>query len=625
MSVTGETTGTTATASHPERGRRRTRVLTEAAWAFSVGTVGLVLGMVALGISPGDLGKRWQSGMADDEMLHYMVGTAASDTFFFSTNPFLGFPGGQSLFFAPMYDPVSAAIMEFLSLFVRDGITLINVYHLLGFFLVSVASYAFIRSLRTRRITAAVFGLVLALAPFHFQRVGFGHAFVANYWAVPLVGILLLMVFSRSSNPFERWSEDAPTRKARVVRRLIPILSLTLAVSLSLSYYFVFALLILVGLLALRAIRILIEKSSWAPLLWPTVTVASLTAFVVIQLGILSLNFGERYSRYFSDRSSFESEYHGGKITSLIFPWTGSGFTPLARFSADYAAGTNVAATAEPTGTPLVALFGFGIVLLMVMLPLISRQGSSPGGPVLALLSDARLRALSFAFLWALLFFTVAGFGSLFAILVSPELRSWVRMSVVLIMLAIGALALVVDRLALRVSRLVPTLVLFAVIAAVDQLAGVSSAINLAPTADREYRQFFSEAEQLLDEDCGVVQLPLKRFPESGPIGQLEDYSEFLPYVLSSPTSTLRWSYGAVGGTYSGDYWADVSTPTDFADRVEESGACAILVDQLGYTDDVDGWKPYVDAVDDAGSPDLISSDDTQRYLLFELKENETR
>ena len=49
------------------------------------------------------------------------------------------------------------------------------------------AGFLMFRALRCGSITAVVFGTVFALAPFHFERVELGHAFVANYWGVAVL------------------------------------------------------------------------------------------------------------------------------------------------------------------------------------------------------------------------------------------------------------------------------------------------------------------------------------------------------------------------------------------------------------------------------------------------------
>jgi hypothetical protein len=150
----------------------------------------------------------------------------------------------------------------------------------------------------------------------------------------------------------------------------------------------------------------------------------------------------------------------------------------------------------------------------------------------------------------------------------------------------------------------------------VDQVVGEFRVARNQPVGDESIRAFAADAEELLPDDCGVVQLPLKGFPETGAVGDMGDYDQALPYIYAHDDS-LRWSYGAVRGTYGADFWSEVDTQSEFTNAVEESGACAILVDQYAFTEDPDAWHGLVSGVVDPEQPDLVSDDEAERYLLF--------
>jgi hypothetical protein len=592
------------------------KVLRELLWATGTGIVSLIAGAVTLGINVTTLGMRWQTNIADDQTQHYLVAKAIADGSLIGNNDRMGFPTHQNLFFTPNYDPASAIFMMFQSLFTDDGVLILNVYHLLGFFSVAFAGYFLFKALRVRRFIAIFFALVFALAPFHFQRVGFGHGFVANYWAIALVGILILMSAGPKTDPFEGWVRNGETRAMRAWRRWLPIVTITLLVSLSLSYYFVFAALILAPLLAVRAVIVLAEREKLRTLLWPFVTLASLLLFVGVQLAILSLDFGDRYAQYFGERSAFESEIHAGKITTLILPWIGTGFTALGNITRVYIGGSDVSIFAEPPGSPIVAAGGMILIVIFVLVRLMhTRTGESPTA-LGRFIKDDRANVFAAAFFWGLLFFTVSGLGAIFSFVVSPEIRAWVRMSIVLVMLALGFFAVFIDRVIKPLKLAIPVIAFLALIAVVDQLVGVHTAVDLQATDDASLRSFVSDAEQLLDDDCGVVQLPLHAYPATGPVGAMSDYNQSLPYTLATDNS-LRWSYGAVVGTKAGDYWENVTTPAEFESKIVDSGACAIEVDLAAYPDDQSARRDLVATVADPDDPAIVSDDDEHRYLLF--------
>ena len=585
-------------------------------WAALTGLISLVVAVIVLGITPDAISMRWQSGTADDQTLHYMVSTAAGDSPFFMPNDRMGFPSTQNLFFAPQYDPISAVVLTVFGFFVKDGVTALNLYQVLSFFTVGFASYLFFRALRVSTAVAVVFGLVLALAPFHFQRVGFGHAFVSNYWAVPLVGILLLMIAGPSTNPMTSWIDGARTSRRRLLRRSVPIVALTLLVSLSLSYYFVFAAILMGGVLIAVAVRSLLAGEGFKPLLWPAVTTGLLVVFVGLQLAILSLDFNDRYENYFAGRTAAQSEFHGGRITTLLLPWAGSLLPFLGRWGREYNLQTSVSIYAEPPGTPFLAAGAMVLIIAFIVIRLIAAPPVHARSRWGAFLDDPRARLMAASFFWGLLFYAVAAFGVIFAFVISPELRAWVRMSIFLIVFALGFLAVLVDSvLTKRLARVLALTVVLAIVL-VDQLLGVRTTVDLQPTSDTAIRGYVADAERALDSGCGVVQLPLKGFPETGPIGAMPDYNEALPYILATD-NTLRWSYGAVRGSKSGDFWEGIETPEDFEAAVEDSSACAIQVDQLAYVDNPDGWRALVSSVADAADPALKSADEGERFLLF--------
>ena len=68
-----------------------------------------------------------------------------------------------------------------------------------------------------------------------------------------------------------------------------------------------------------RAISELLRGSSWRVLVRPTATVGLLFVFIGTQLAVLSIDFGDRYAKYFAARLPTESELYGGR-SGLRFP-----------------------------------------------------------------------------------------------------------------------------------------------------------------------------------------------------------------------------------------------------------------------------------------------------------------
>ncbi|MEA9984431.1 hypothetical protein [Subtercola sp. RTI3] len=592
-------------------------VLRELLLALLSGLVSIVLAAVALGVTRGSLGERWQTGGAD-QVLHYQIFSSAMHTFPYFPNSQLGFPAVQNLFFAPLFDLWSAIEVWVLSAVLPNGIYALNIYNLLSFFAVGFTAYAFFRALTLRRLTSVVFGVAFALIPYHFYQLQLGHPFLSNYWAVPLSGILVLMVAGERTDPFSAWIGRATTRSMRRARRWVPILVLCALVAWTQSYYFVFACLIVGGIWAVKLVLSFVTSGGWRRAAWPTVTTFVLVGLVGVQLAVLSLNLGDRFSTYFTARLAIESELYGGKVMNLLLPSSTSGFPLLAKPSIDYDATSTVLTTTESAVTATLVTIALILALATLLVRLLRSYG--PAGTATTRLQrftlDDRVGVLLAALVGAFLFFVVSGLGALIAFAVTPEIRAWTRMSVVISLFALGILAIFFDSLVRRGWIRVVALAAVALFAGVDQLAGIQASYPIQATDDVAQREIAAKTDSLLGPGCGVVELPLKSFPESGNIGKMGDYDEALPYIYDEK-SDLEWSYGAVAGTHSADFWYGVTDPSVFASKVESSKACAILVDTYAYSDSGATWQPLVAAVTDANSPTFTTSDADHRYELF--------
>lgn len=583
--------------------------------ALLVAALSVVLAVLALRVSPSDLTQRWLTG-GDDQILHYMLFSSSLDAFPFAVNDQLGFPDGMNAFFSVQFDVATALLVSVLGLVFTNGILLLNVFYLVTFALVGVTSYTFFRALRVRRWIAVFFALVLNLAPYHFTRVRDGHAFLANFWAIPLIGILVLIVAGDKTDPFSRWVERGVSSRRRLVRALVPSAVLGLLVASTGAYYFVFAGIVVGGAWVFSTIARLVQRSPRASHLRPTAALGFLALFVVVELAILAQNFGERYAPYFEARAIGLSEHYGGKFMSLILAWPGSQIPLFSQFSARYARESGVLPSTEAPGAPLIASIGIVLIVALIIVNTVASSGALERTAVGRFVTDARVRALAAATLWTLLFYITTGLGMLVALVIGPQIRAWSRFSIVLIMLSLGVVAVAVDMVTAKYRARQIVVAILAVVVVFDQLTGVTTVFQLKPTEDEEMKSFVADSDALLPDGCGVVQLPLKSFPDSQSIGALNDYDEALPYLYTEGDD-LRWSYGAVGGTYGWDVWKDATTPASFADTVEETDACAIEIDLNGYTENVDGWKPFVEEVTGTDVPDVESS--SGRYILFSV------
>lgn len=594
----------------------RRRLVVEVAWALGAALMSTLVAALALGVTASSISQRWRIG-TDDQILHYTLFTSATQSFPFATNENLGFPHGFNAFFSAQFDVSSALVVSVLTLLIDDGFVLLNVFYLLTFAGAALTGYLFFRALRVRPWVSGFCAVVFSLAPYHFLRVGAGHAFLANYWAIPLIGILVLVVAGERTDPFRSWAARATTRRGRWLRRGLPVVGLALAVASSGGYYYVFGVIVVGGVWLLASLGHVLSRRPIRELAWPAASILTLGVVVGIELLVLSLGFGERYEPYFQGRSYAESEMYAGRLLPLLLPSQGTGLPWLGRLTTIYNHGSVTSTTTEPPGLPFVASIAFAA--LIVALPLLALAGGSRlrATAVGRLVADDRVRVLAAATLWSLLFYAVTGLGIAVAVVAGPTIRAWSRLSIVLALLALGLVALVLDRVTARFGLrwIVPAVL--AVVVLFDQVLGVARATPIQPTDDAEISAFVAEADKRLPDGCGVVELPIKSFPDSGRMGDMGDYDQALPY-LYTPAGDLKWSYGSIGGTRGWDFWGSVTDPGTFAAAVRSSHTCAVYVDTAGYSKAKNTWRPSVAAVTDNRIEPIVTSS-SGRLLLFRV------
>ena len=201
--------------------------------------------------------------------------------------------------------------------------------------------------------------------------------------------------------------------------------------------------------------------------------------------------------------------------------------------------------------------------------------------------------ALSRLNIAAVLLGTIGGFSALFALLVSPQIRAYTRISVFIAFFSLIVIAWLLDSLFKRLPtprlRLVYHVGL-AVVLAVAVLDQTGTSFFFIPEYEKNKRDyesdtdFVSRIEASLPPHAMVFQLPYMPFPESPPLYQMKPYEHYKAYLHSK---TLRWSYGAASGEQE-DKWQQVvaAQPVpEFVKSVRAAGFSGIYLNRDGYED----------------------------------------
>jgi len=269
------------------------------------------------------------------------------------------------------------------------------------------------------------------------------------------------------------------------------------------------------------------------------------------------------------------AEIYALKIAQLIIPGTGHKIEAIKRFGDYYNRNAPLINENQTAYLGFVGIAGF-LYLIFALL-----RGQE---------RDARLRTLSVLNMAALLLGTFGGFSSLFAFLVTYNIRSYNRISVYIAFFALLAVALLAERAAAKWATTGRRRAVLGVTLASLLGLGLFDQYPLEVDYDAlrkehlEMDSYVARIESAIPPNSAIFQYPYFPFPEHGPVEQLPEYTPMIPYLHSK---TLRWSYGVIKGRRGDEWNARVAAlPAEEAvDTLAQAGFSGIYVSRYGYAD----------------------------------------
>ena len=563
---------------HKDLGKGGVRTVAE---ALAVAAIALLLAMVIYHATS-RIGLTTPFDLQGDALFHTSLARSLDLHGWYTPTPELGAPNGQNL----LDFPLGGDHLHLLGLLVLVNLglgpsTAVNVALLLSYAAVAGTTHLVLRRVGVTLAPAAVGGLLFAFLPFHAFR-GVGHLFLSGYYAVPL---LLLLVY---------WLVDDGLLSRRPARLAALAVVVIVAGSAS-AYYAVFTGILLSAAGALEAAR----RRKWQPLL-AALAVAGAVAIV------LTINLTPNLLRAASEgrpaelvRTPDQAEALGLRPAALLLPDASHRVPLLATI------GRKVNTVAEP-GEAGSYLGVVGVIGVLGLIGAVLARGVGARlelPPLVAIIGGLTIVTLLLA--------TKGGGGFILAIGGLTDLRAWNRMSVVLGLFGLAAVAIALDRLPTRLRAIVLAMVLLFGLADEIPVHVRSTDLSTAEAGVHSDRDFVGALHAALPDGSLLYQLPYVRFPENGPTAALDDYAELRPVLADS--GRFRWSYGAIKGRDVEWQESLAALPPDrVAKAVAASGFTAIVVHLLGYADRGAGidaaLRPLV------GGPSGQSEDGTLRW-----------
>lgn len=512
-----------------------------------------------------------------DSLFYSTVIKGTIENGWYLQNGSLGAPGTANLHDFPIPDSFNFLLIKLLSLIRSDYPWVLNIFFLLSFPLTTVFSMFVFREFKLSHFSSIVWSLLYTFTPFHFFP-GIAHLFVATYYVVPLAACVALWVCSgelltaRASD-----QRETPRVNFRSRKFILSIIACLLVSSVGYAYYAFFAcFFILVG-----GIIAGVTYRNLRYCLPAFVFTGVITAGLLINLAPNFIYFYRHGNPQVAQRGLQDTETFGLKIAPMLLPIRDHRIPSLAKLTERYIVeAPSVASEMAPLG--LIGSIGFLALLGWLVFGKDAVRVDGTRG----LLN--RLSVLNVA---GVLLGVVGGFSSIFALIVSTQIRSYHRISVYLAFFCLLGIALIIEEYFRRRRNSLPAFVRYGVLVVI-LLLGI-----LDQTSDRfvpAYQQnkaefvnddkFVRSIEEKLPARAMVFQLPYVQFPEGAPTNVLTDYELSRGYLHSHD---LHWSYGAMKKR-EGDQWIAQVTQKPLPEMLEAivfAGFQGIYIDRLGYPD----------------------------------------
>ncbi|MCX7123500.1 MAG: hypothetical protein NTV32_07570 [Gammaproteobacteria bacterium] len=487
-------------------------------------------------------------------------------TGWFLTDPFLAAPGVFEFYDFPGLDNTSGLILKFMTLFSHDALTLTNLFFLLGFVLSAWSALYVYKKLSLNTPYAIIAAILFTILPYHFSQ-NEAHLFLSAYFAVPFW--LMLSFFIMNNEPLHFF-------KNRYLNAASFFICLAVIVNTGVYYTF-FGLFYtffagIIGSIALRK----------ASPFYRSLRIIILSGFIAALSLVPNALYIHEHGKdtQIAHRAFDESEIYGLQIAQMLLPVENHRNADLAHTRYRYDKETaqvlpkminENSSSALGFIASLGLLFSFSIVLL---------QNACKKASNL-------YRAASFNILGILLAVPF-GLSVLFGMFISPEIRTYTRISIF-----IGFLSLFVFFKCLQAltekyqfKKWLIALLAFIILGVFDQ----TTEQNIFPktpawqSAVTNDQIFVTQIEHLVPTQRMIFQLPYVDFPEGVAPGTMDSYAPLRPYFFSHD---LRWSAGAMKGRPAAIWQkatASQSTPA-MINNLIATGFTGIYIDRDGYLD----------------------------------------
>lgn len=515
-----------------------------------------------------------------DGLSHSWLTLRAMEGWIFE-NPRSGYPFGSNFLDYPGSDAGNLLLLKIVGMIVGNYYGAINLFFLLSFSVIFVASYCVLRAFKLSKPFAFAASLLFAFLPFHFHRLG--HLFYSWYFVVPVVYFLCLS-FSESIGGNRSLGKSIFLFFAAIVLASFGV------------YYALFGVIAFFVCVLAIFCRDGDFKYAKAPALAIFFVIAGV--FFNIAPNIVNKHLNGANPEV-AVRSASEAEIYGFKLMQLVLPRGGHREPYLAFLTQRYSEASPLVNENATSSLGVVGAAGFVGLLIVLISALSGRK------------IDARLSLLAILVFIFFLFGTIGGLGSLFSSVISSSIRGWNRISVFIAFGVIAAFFIFLQNFInrylspgrARIAFFVFALI-FGGIGLYDQTTPACLACNeQTKVAFENDKNFVAEIEKNMPSGGAIYQLPYMPFPEVAPLHRLHTYDLAVGFLHSKE---LRWSYAGMKGR-DGDLFYRALARESVEKQLEvisRMGFSGIYIDRRGFEDNADALISRLSAL--LGSEPLL-------------------
>lgn len=470
-----------------------------------------------------------------DSMCSVLFASRLVDGFFLNSR--LGAPFQALQIDFPLFGDTLNLLSQSILLFVTGnnvGLT-INLYYILLFPATFCTSFFVLQKLRLSEWWSFLGSLLFMALPYRFLR-GTAHLYLSNYTFIPFTLYFCYLIYSKS--PQYKYS-----------RKEFIFLGIALVfMALCGIYYAFFSCFFIFLTFILRLFKDHhVSKTA-------ILGVSCIVGVLLIAM-LPTIYFQHLYGTNIESpvRSPIEAEVYGLKLTQFFLPNQSHNIPLLEKYLNIYSS-----APVPNEGSEYLGIVG-AIGLLFSLLTIFGLRFQNYNKD-LQLFGKLNLAAILLA--------TIGGFGSLFSLFISAQIRAYNRISVFIAFFSITTIVVVAGEFEKNVKKKRIFIILFSALCCISLFEQTIFQGNQLNTYTYDYysdHEFVTQIEDYASEGAMIYQYPYYPFPETPPMNAMGDYALARGYIHSQ---SLRWSYGDYKGRDS-DLWNRSLSQKSIPEQIE--------------------------------------------------------